>query len=139
MTNKAGSTDVAGPALFMIQVAVDDLAGMVDWYVQTLGLRLVMHDETRGFALLSAGNGKLALKRSTRADRPTRKHVRLVFVVEDVECERARLVARGVVVSEPEENRDEAFREMRLTDPEGTPITLFSWTTSVPSGNLTIP
>jgi hypothetical protein len=61
---------------------------------------------------------------------------RLVFLVPDVSAEYARLVARGIEVSPPAENFRESYREIRLHDPDGTPLTLFSWTGADPQTHL---
>ena len=52
--------------------------------------------------------------------------VRLIFQVADLDETRRGLVGQGVEVTEPTES-DEGYREIRLRDPEGTPIHLFSW------------
>ena len=52
---------------------------------------------------------------------------RLVFHVEDVDAERNRLSGLGVETSEPTDDPAEPYRSIRLADPEGMPITLFSW------------
>jgi hypothetical protein len=49
-------------------------------------------------------------------------------VVHDVDYERERLIHRGLEISPPIENPRERYREIRLHDPEGTPLTFFSWT-----------
>jgi predicted enzyme related to lactoylglutathione lyase len=125
MSESPGSPSAADLTLFMTELQVGDWPGLVSWYVEVLGLRPVLRDEAGGFALLAAGPGRLALKRATAPGSGGR--VRLVFLVGDIEAEKDRLHARGVAVSEPAENPREAYREVRLTDPEGTPITLFCW------------
>ena len=113
--------------LFMTEVRVFDWEGTVRWYVETLGLRLLLRDEPNGFALLGGGHGRLALRRGVGRCEAI-NHARLVFRVADVDAERARLLTAGVAVSEPVENDRESYREVRLSDPEGTWITLFTWT-----------
>jgi len=114
----------AGPELFMTELRVSAWADSVRWYVEVLGLALTLRDEASGFALLAAGQGRLALKRAE--DAPGRG-VRLVFLVADVDAEHARLVALGVTVTPPVDHPREPYREIRLTDPDGTPVTLFGW------------
>ena len=53
--------------------------------------------------------------------------VRLIIQVEDLEAEQERLIGRGVALSPPVDHPDEGYREVRLHDPEGTPIRLFCW------------
>lgn len=124
MSEPSGSQDVL--ELFMTEVRVFDWPATVRWYVETLGLRVLLSDEPNGFILLGAGQGRLALRRSTATCEAV-NHTRFVFRVPDVDAERARLLASGVPVTEPVENDRESYREVRLTDPEGTAITLFTW------------
>jgi len=97
--------------------------------VETLGLLTVLTDAEHKFALLAAGNGRLAIQEESApkaADAPD--GARLVFLVPDIDGERGRLIGRGAEVSAPIENAIEGYREIRLHDPDGTPLTLFSWT-----------
>ena len=119
-------TTPTAAALFMVEVRVRDLGRSLDWYGRTLGLRPRLVDEPGGFALLDAGPAAVALKAGGEAP-ADRRGVRLTFRVADVEAERARIAELGVAVSEPIVNEAEGFREVRLADPDGTPITLFAW------------
>ncbi len=125
----APTTEVPGPDLFMTVIKVADWARAMAWYVDVLGLMAVLSDTENQFALLAAGTGRLALQGdplvSPSEAPPT---VRLVFLVPDVDQERHRLIERGVEVGLPIENPREGYREIRLHDPEGTAVTLFSWT-----------
>jgi hypothetical protein len=53
--------------------------------------------------------------------------MRLVFRVGDVDSERERLVGLGIDVGPTADVPREGYRSLELHDPEGTPITLFSW------------
>ncbi len=121
--------------LFMTEVRVFDWPETVRWYVETLRLQLLVNDEPNGFALLGAGHGQghghLALRRGVARCEAV-YHVRLHFRVADVDAERSRLLAAGVSVTEALENDRESYREVRLHDPEGTAITLFTWTKPAP-------
>ena len=110
--------------LFMVEVRVADWARTSRWYVDVLGLRPVLDDPEGRFLLLEAGSGRVALKEGQGTG--DRGAVRLIFRVEDVDSERTRLVGLGVEVGEASESA-EGYREVRLADPEGTPIRLFSW------------
>jgi predicted enzyme related to lactoylglutathione lyase len=124
----AETTEVPGPDLFMIVIKVAEWSTVVDWYVDKLGLLAVLTDRKHEFALLAAGTGRLALQGGRqRAESPTAEAVRLVFQVPDVDRERTRLIDKGLEVGPPTENTREGYREIRLSDPDGTPITLFSW------------
>jgi len=109
--------------LFMVEVRVADWAVSARWYSEILGLRPMLEDRAGRFLLLEAGPGRVAIKEGPPvADWGA---VRLVFRVEDVDGERARLVGLGVAVGTVTES-PEGYREARLADPDGTPIHLFS-------------
>lgn len=127
----APTTEIPGPDLFMIVLKVADWPGMVNWYVERLGLLEILVDEQHRFALLAAGGGRLALQGdqgggSTRRD----DGVRLVFLVPDVDHERTRLLDKGIEVGAPIDNLLEGYREIRFRDPEGTSLSFFAWTDS---------
>ena len=86
-----------------------------------------IEEPTQSFALLRAGPVRIALKGADDAT-PPRGTVSLVFEVADLDAERHRLAALGEAVGTPIENAREGYREVRLTDPDGTPIRLFAWT-----------
>ena len=120
--------EIPGPDLFMTVIKVSDWAASLAWYVERLGLLPVLTDAEHRFALLAAGNGRLALQEESApvaANAPG--GARLVFLVPDIDDERARLLGQDVEVSAPRENAVEGYREIRLHDPDGTPLTLFSW------------
>jgi len=86
-------------------------------------------DPEHEFALLAAGTGRLGLQGDRLRQRQVEIHTaRLVFLVPDVDSERKRLIDRGLEISRPIENPREGYREIRLHDPDGTPLTFFSWT-----------
>jgi catechol 2,3-dioxygenase-like lactoylglutathione lyase family enzyme len=124
------TTPRPGIALFLTEIMVTDWHKSVRWYVETLGLRLVLEDAPHQYALLDAPPrpGRVALKGGAPTGLP-RDLVRLVFEVADLDAEHDRLARLDTVVSAPEES-PEGYRAIRLRDPEGTPITLFSWKTS---------
>lgn len=117
------------PSLFMVEVPAADWPAAVHWYTACLGLRGLLRDDRNGFALLGAGAAKVALKRvdSTILNAPGPPRPRLVFEVPDVDAARDRLLALGVPVGPAVDYPAEEYREVRLADPEGTPITLFGW------------
>jgi catechol 2,3-dioxygenase-like lactoylglutathione lyase family enzyme len=123
------TTEVPGPDLFMTVIKVADWLASLAWYVETLGLLPILTDAEHQFALLAAGTGRLALQGDPDHMEPTPSGgARLVFLVPDVDEERKRLIGRGVEVGPPVDNTREGYREIRLHDPDGTPLTLFSWT-----------
>jgi catechol 2,3-dioxygenase-like lactoylglutathione lyase family enzyme len=114
--------------LFMTVVRVADWPRIVRWYTDTLRLVPVLMDPKHEFAFLAAGQGRLGLhgvKSATGSTVPSK--VRLVFQVPDVDLERKRLIELGVDVGVPFDNREEGYREIRLHDPDGNSLTLFSW------------
>lgn len=118
--------DPLTPALYLVELKVSDWPGALRWYEETLGLTVVLKDEAHGFALLEAGAGRVALKADATAGTGSRPF-RLTFQVDDVGVAEVRLRQRGVEVSPPTDNPREGYRAIRLTAPEGTPITLFQW------------
>jgi predicted enzyme related to lactoylglutathione lyase len=114
--------------LFMTVVRVTDWSTIVRWYIDTLGMVPILIDAEHEFALLAAGDGRLGFK-GLKSDCTVheRTKVRFVFQVADVDSERQRLAASGVVVSMPFDNSEEGFREVRLHDPEGNSLTMFAW------------
>jgi predicted enzyme related to lactoylglutathione lyase len=121
-------TDSNGLDLFMTVLKIANWSSTVSWYTDTLGLVPVLLDAEHEFAFLAAGNGRLGLQ-GTKAARAVdqRSKVRLVFQVRDVDAERVRLIERGVEVSMPIDNVEEGYRQVRLHDPEGNTLTLFTW------------
>jgi predicted enzyme related to lactoylglutathione lyase len=114
--------------LSFTEIRVADWPGAVRWYAEVLGLRPVVEDVESQFALLEAGASRLALKGGAEARQDgSTPNVRLVFQVGNVDIERDRLIGLGVDVGPAIDNRAEAYRGVALVDPEGTPITLYSW------------
>ena len=117
--------------LFMAEVRVADLAASRRWYVDALGLRPILEDPAGRFLLLEAGGGRVALKQGATAE--GRGAVRLIFRVGDVAAELTRLVGLGVAAG-PVTSSPEGYREVRLADPDGTPIHLFDEAGAVATG-----
>ncbi|MDB5350835.1 MAG: lactoylglutathione lyase family protein [Planctomycetota bacterium] len=112
--------------LFLIEISVSDWDHSLAWYRDTLGLQPSLIDESHRYALLSVLGANLAIRQEKRVGEHS--GFRLTFRVENLDTSRSRLIGLGVPVGEPTENIEEHFREARLTDPDGTPITLFEWT-----------
>lgn len=111
------------PVLFMTELKVEKFAELVSWYQKVLGLKLELMDEPRGFALLSSGPNRLALKRSKDQ---WASGVRLVFQIKEIEAEHVRIRELQPDVGAIE-NDPEGFRSFKLLDPQGVAITLFAW------------
>jgi predicted enzyme related to lactoylglutathione lyase len=133
MADSANSTSRAATEpsqleLFMTVVKVAKWTTTVRWYTDTLGLAAVLVDREHEFALLAAGAGLVGIQGIKDGRAPEgASALRLVFKVPDLEQERHKLIARGVQVGASLDNSAEGYREVRLRDPEGNSVTLFTW------------
>jgi predicted enzyme related to lactoylglutathione lyase len=118
------TTPTTAPTLFFVEIRTADRAGLVAWYVETVGLAVVLDGAAGDFSLLAAGPARLAIK--GRPSAIASGSIGLAFQVEDVATIRAKLVGRGVIVSEPKDS-PEGYRSIHLADPMGHPIQLFQW------------
>jgi len=116
---------VSQPSLFSVEVRTTRWAELVEWYRHVLGLRVLVRVVDDGYALLSAGDTRLAIL-ARAATAPPSPRWSLGFEVDDLEAARARLVAAGTTVAAPQ-THVEGFRELRAVDPDGNRIRLFSW------------
>lgn len=109
------------PTLFMVELAVADVAAARAWYESALGLTASHTDPATGFVLLSDGrHGRVALKPGA----PVPGGVTLHFEVPDV----GALLAGGRVVPDgPEVVSREGYCEVFVRDPAGYRVGLFSW------------
>jgi predicted enzyme related to lactoylglutathione lyase len=110
--------------LFLVELRTIDRTMLATWYAENLGLESILEDGPGDYTLLAAGPTRIAIK-GGRAGVASGS-IGLVFRVADIESEQARLVARGVEVSEPEES-PEGYRSVHLADPAGHRIQLFQW------------
>jgi predicted enzyme related to lactoylglutathione lyase len=90
-----------------------------------LGLRVLVRVIDEGYALLEAGETRLALLARKSTGEPSRR-ISLAFEVSDVRQVCSRLEAAGSTVSHPKHDR-EGLREANTTDPDGNWIRLFCW------------
>ena len=109
--------------LSFVELAVLDHARSVAWYTNILGLQVLHEDERRGWVLLSAGTGRLAIKTGS----PKTAGVGLAFEVDDVTAWAGHLRAKGVVLDGDVTTNDEGYRRVHLRDPDGHILTLFDW------------
>ena len=98
---------------------------MVEWYRCVLGLRVLVRVVDDGYALLAAGDTRLALLQRPDADQSSRRWS-LGFEVADLESIQARLIEAGPEIIKIKED-PEGFRELVATDPDGNRIRLFVW------------
>jgi predicted enzyme related to lactoylglutathione lyase len=142
MSEAHGSVQAGVPQLAVTEVRVVDWESTVRWYEEVLGLHTLLIDDHNQFALLAAGTGRIALKGPGERGsvRPARRAegVRLIFRIDDVDAEYARLVGLKVNVSRPADHPREHYREVRTEDPEGNPITLFAWRGEPPAAGAPV-
>jgi catechol 2,3-dioxygenase-like lactoylglutathione lyase family enzyme len=98
---------------------------MVDWYRSVLGLRVLVRVVDDGYALVEAGETRLALiARDTDGDPSPRWS--LGFEVTDLDEIAERLTSAGSRFTQPRRHA-EGFQEIVTTDPDGNSIRLFAW------------
>jgi catechol 2,3-dioxygenase-like lactoylglutathione lyase family enzyme len=113
------------PSLYSVELRTSRWQEMVDWYRSTLGLRVLVRVVDEGYALIEAGETRLALiARDTNGEPNPRWS--LGFEVHDVEQVAARLELAGNRFSPPRRHA-EGFQEIMTTDPDGNSIRLFAW------------
>ncbi|MBX7165380.1 MAG: VOC family protein [Pirellulales bacterium] len=111
--------------LFCVELRTARWEQMVHWYRNVLGLRVLVRVVDDGYALLAAGETRLALLQRTRSAEASPRFS-LAFEVEDLPQLATRLAAAGEQVRPPSQNA-EGFRELVATDPDGNRLRLFSW------------
>jgi len=120
-----GQTIAGRPSLYCVEIRTANWEAMLAWYREVLGLRVLVRVVEDGYALLEAGETRLALiARSSTAPSSTR--ISLAFEVADVHHVGARLKLAGSPVSHPKRDL-EGLRETNTADPDGNRIRLFSW------------
>ena len=98
---------------------------MVEWYRAVLGLRVLLRVIDDEYALIEAGDTRLAiLGRPSPGEASPRWS--LGFEVADLEGVRARLAASGAAIDVPGRN-PEGFREIVVADPDANRLRLFAW------------
>lgn len=110
--------------LFFVEIRTGDRPRLATWYVEALGLTVMLDDPAGDFTLLAAGPTRLGIKGGREAT--ASGSIGLAFRVDDVEAIRTRLVDRGAAVEGPIDN-PEGYRAIHLADPMGHPIQLFQW------------
>lgn len=113
------------PSLYSVEVRTSRWTELVEWYRGALGLRVLVRVVDDGYALLAAGDTRLAIL-ARAAVAPASGRWSLGFEVADLEAVRERLAAADVEVGAPVVH-PEGFRELVVDDPDGNRIRLFSW------------
>ncbi len=112
-------------ALYCVEIRTQNWAHLVEWYREVLGLRVLVRVIDDGYALLDAGETRIALVAREEVDGPGRR-ISLAFEVSDLRTLCARLTAAGTRVTYPERH-PEGLREATTADPDGNRIRLFAW------------
>jgi catechol 2,3-dioxygenase-like lactoylglutathione lyase family enzyme len=113
------------PGLYCVELRTADWQASVEWYRRVLGLRVLVRVTDDGYALLEAGDTRIALLARTTPGEPSRR-VSLAFEVRDLPSLVARLEHDGTPIVHPKHD-PEGLREVNTTDPDGNRIRLFCW------------
>jgi catechol 2,3-dioxygenase-like lactoylglutathione lyase family enzyme len=114
-----------GPSLFCVEIRTTRWAELVEWYRTALGLRVLVRGVDDGYALLGAGDTRIAILARPEAG-PTSPRFSLAFEVDDLAHAHARLTAAGATAAPPAAHA-EGFRELTAIDPDGNRLRLFAW------------
>jgi len=112
-------------SLYSVELRTSRWAELVEWYRGVLGLRVLVRVVDDGYALLAAGDTRLAIL-SRPAAAPASGRWSLGFEVADLEAVRERIATTGSDVGFPAAH-PEGFRELVVSDPDGNRIRLFTW------------
>ncbi len=113
------------PGLYCVELRTNHWPQLVDWYRRVLGLRVLVRVVDDGYALLEAGDTRIALLARDSINPPSGR-MSLAFEVEDVSKYCALLAETGSPIQHPRTN-DEGLREITTNDPDGNRVRLFSW------------
>ncbi len=113
------------PGLYCVELRTSNWERALAWYRDGLGLRVLVRVTEDGYALLDAGESRLAILARTTVGEPTRR-ISLAFEVADVQAVSARLTALGSAIRVPAKHAED-LREVNTTDPDGNRIRLFAW------------
>ncbi len=113
------------PGLYCVELRTAQWEKSVRWYREALGLRVMVRVVDDGYALLEAGETRLALI-ARRTPGPASPRWSLGFEVDSLEQVIDRLVRFGSKVSKPERD-PEGFRAVITHDPDGNTVRLFCW------------
>jgi catechol 2,3-dioxygenase-like lactoylglutathione lyase family enzyme len=113
------------PGLYCIELRTSRWEASVDLYRNILGLRVLVRVTDDGYALLDAGETRLALLSRELPGEASRR-ISLAFEVPDLNAVAERLKQHGTVFSAPKTDH-EGLREINTVDPDGNRLRLFSW------------
>ena len=86
------------PHLFSVEIRTSRWAELVEWYRNVIGLRVLVRVVDDGYALLAAGDTRLAIIARPEPGEPSRRWS-LGFEVVDLEPLRDRLIESGADVA----------------------------------------
>ena len=113
------------PGLYCVELRTSKWSEMIQWYREVLGLKVLVRVVEDGYALLEAGDARIALI-SRENSGPLSARWSLGFEVDDLDAASKRLTENGWEVSRHERSA-EGFREVVTLDPDGNRIRLFCW------------
>ena len=114
------------PGLYCVELRTENWPRLVKWYREVLGLRVLVRVIDDGYALLEAGETRLALYRARVDGRHVATHQPGIRGGRRAATVRPALGAAGRRVSRPSRDQ-EGLREANTADPDGNRIRLFSW------------
>jgi predicted enzyme related to lactoylglutathione lyase len=113
------------PSLYSVELRTTRWAEMVEWYRSVLGLRVLVRVMDEGYALIEAGETRLAIIARDSNGEPSGRWS-LGFEVFDLEQAASRLESAGSRFTQPRRHA-EGFQEIVTSDPDGNSIRLFAW------------
>jgi len=113
------------PGLYCIELRTSHWEASVEWYRNVLGLRVLVRVTDDGYALLDAGETRLALL-AREAPGDASRRISLAFEVPDLHAVSERLKRQGSTFTAPRSDA-EGMREINTVDPDGNRLRLFSW------------
>lgn len=113
------------PGLYCVELRTDKWQQQLDWYRNVLGLRVLVRVVEDGYALLEAGDTRIALLARPSINPPSGR-ISLAFEVDDVPKLCARLEEAGSPLNHPATDK-EGLREVNTLDPDGNRVRLFTW------------
>jgi predicted enzyme related to lactoylglutathione lyase len=122
---RIASVDAGRPSLFSVELRTAQWTTMVEWYRTVLGLRVLIRVVDDGYALLAAGDTRLAIL-ARKDPPPASDRWSLGFEVPDLDAIHARLCSAAAAATTPT-THPEGFRELTVTDPDGNRLRLFAW------------
>jgi catechol 2,3-dioxygenase-like lactoylglutathione lyase family enzyme len=113
------------PGLYCVELRTDNWPRLLEWYRNVLGLRVLVRVAEDGYALLEAGETRIALLGRASINPPSGR-MSLAFEVDDVPRLCARLEEAGSPLTHPATDK-EGLREVTTFDPDGNRVRLFTW------------